>query len=84
MYEFLRFFEEKRKVFPMHLYIGYNKTTDWTIEITKKGMASEYPDARHIGPDVLIVDIYANDMELAFAKAHVELKEWLVIFEGGY
>lgn len=43
-----------------------------------------YPDAVHSGNDVVIVQVQHSDMELAFAKAHVELKEWLLEHDGGY
>ena len=84
MDDFLRFFDEKSSSFPMHLYIGYGKISDWTIYIVKQGMAYKYPNARHSGEDVVIADISECDMELAFAKAQVALKEWLSEFESGY
>lgn len=31
-----------------------------------------------------VVNVQHCDMEYAFAKAHVELKEWLLENEGGY
>ena len=37
MNDFLNFFNNKRKTFPMHLEILYNKTCDWSIYIYKKG-----------------------------------------------
>lgn len=37
MNEFLNFFNNKRKTFPMHLEILYKKTCDWSIYIYKKG-----------------------------------------------
>nr|DAD72659.1 MAG TPA: 30S ribosomal protein S27 [Siphoviridae sp. ct7EW56] len=48
------------------------------------GCADDYPEARHDGEDVIIVDKSDCDMEPCFAKAHVELKEWLLKFNGGY
>lgn len=87
MSDFLRFVDELRKHFPVHVEIYYSKTMDWCITITKVGCAADYPTARHGGEDsddVILVDVQSLDMELCFAKAHVALKEWLREFEGGY
>ena len=77
MNEFLKFFDEMAKKYPMHLSIGYSKVVDWNIYIYKKGCGEN-------GKDLVIVDVQDCDMELAFAKAQVELKEWLCDNEGGY
>lgn len=77
MSEFLKFFEQKSKNYPMHLEIGYNKVADWGIHIYKRGCGNG-------GKDLEIVNVSGCDMELCFAKAHVELKEWLLENEGGY
>lgn len=37
MNDFLRFFNKIAADYPMHLEIGYNKTTDWGIYIYKHG-----------------------------------------------
>jgi len=84
MSEFLTFFDEKVKSFPMHLDIYYSKIMSWVITVTKKDCASDYPDSPHDGNDVIIVEVNEPDMSLAFAKAQVELKEWLLEYEGGY
>lgn len=84
MNEFLKFFYDKAKDFPMHLEITYSKICDWNILIYKKGCADDYHKARRNGEDVVIVDENDCDMELCFAKAHVGLKEWLLKFNGGY
>lgn len=84
MEDFLRFFNDKRTVFPMHLEISYNKTCDWMIVIYKKGCADDYPYAQHDGDDVVVCHVQNIDMELCFAMAHVALKEWLLEFEEGY
>lgn len=84
MNEFLKFFDEKTKVFPMHLEITYSKICDWSIYIYKKGCAGDYPDAEHLGEDLVIVYEQSGDMELCFAQAHVALKKWLSEFDGGY
>lgn len=82
--EFMRFFDEKAKSFPMHLEIGYNKVADYGILIYKRGCAADYPKARKRGEDVIICQEESCDVELVFAKAYVALKEWLAEFEGGY
>ena len=84
MYEFLMYFDEKVHDFPMHLNIYYSKIVDWCIEITKVGCASDYPDCLHDGNDVVIVREQDLDIGLAFARAHIALKEWLSEYEGGY
>lgn len=84
MNEFLNFFDDKAKDFPMHLKITYSKICDWNILIYKRCCADDYPKARHDGEDVIIVNESDCDIELCFAKAHVELKEWLLEFNGGY
>lgn len=77
MNDFLKFFAEQIKAYPMHLEIGYNKVSDWTIYIYKRGCGEN-------GKDLEIVDVSDPDMELCFAKAQVQLKEWLSEHEGGY
>lgn len=84
MNEFLEFFNDKRRDFPMHLDINYSKVCDWQITIRKLGCAKDYPDALHIGNNVIICYEQDIDMELCFAKAHVALKQWLLEFEEGY
>ena len=84
MSDFLKFLDEKLKYFPMHVEIGYSKICDWTIYIYKQGCAKDYPESNKSGDDAVIVNVSACDMELCFAKAHVELKEWLSENEGGY
>ena len=77
MSEFLKFFEQKSKNCPIHLEIGYNKVVDCGIHIYKRGCGD-------CGKDLEIVNVSGCDMELCFAKEHVELKEWLLKNEGGY
>lgn len=84
MNEFLKFFDEKRKVFPMHLEITYSKVCDYAIFIYKKRCAEDYPDSRHSGDDAIICFEQGHDIELCFARAHVALKEWLLENTGGY
>jgi|GEM_PF-852150 hypothetical protein len=84
MNEFLKFFDEKRQVFPMHLEIYYSKIMDWCIRIWKEGMAKDYPGSLTSGDDAVLVQVNSTDMELCFAMAHVALKEWLFEHDGGY
>ena len=77
MSDFLKFFAEKVEYYPMHLEIYYSKNMDWVIHIWKKGCGEN-------GNDLNIVNIQDCDIELCFAKAQVELKEWLLEHEGGY
>lgn len=84
MQDFLKFLNEKLNNFPMHVNMGYNKTTDWCIYIYKKGCADDYPNSKRNGNDAVIADVQDCDMELAFARAHIKLKEWLIENCGGY
>ena len=84
MIEFLKFFDEKRRSFPMHLEITHSKICDWQILVYKAGCASDYPNALLDNDDVILVHEQSGDMELCFAKAYVALKEWLMEFDGGY
>lgn len=84
MDDFLRFFDEKKDYFPMHMEIYYSKIMDWCIDIYKKGCAADYPNAEHREDDVVIVQEQDLDMELCFARAQVALKEWLSEYNGGY
>lgn len=77
MNEFIKFFDEKSHYYPMHLEIYYSKITDWNIRVYKKGCGEN-------GSDLEILYVQHCDVELAFAKAQVELKEWLFENEGGY
>lgn len=77
MSEFLKFFDNKVKDYPMHMEIHYSKIMDWCICIYKKGCG------RNNG-DLEIISVQDCDMELCFAKAQVELKEWLLENQGGY
>lgn len=75
MNEFLKFFEEKSRRYPMHLNISYSRKCDWCIHIYKRGNTD---DERYLE----IVYIESCDMEYAFAKAQVMLKDFL--YNHGY
>ena len=77
MQEFMQFFNSKTKDYPMHLEIYYSKVMDWCIHVYKKGCGDN-------GSDLEILYIQESDIELCFAKAQVELKEWLLENKGGY
>ena len=77
MNEFLRFFDEKTEYFPMHMQIYYSSIQDWCISIWT-GRNNACHDKK------LIVDVQSCDMEYAFAKAQVKLKDYLSDHEGGY
>lgn len=84
MIEFLQFMDELRVRFPCHLEIYYSKIMDWCIDIRKYDCVSDFPDSAHIGRDVIMCKVSDTDMELAFAKAYVAVKEWLRENMGGY
>lgn len=85
MNEFLKFFDEHTKSFPMHLAIHYSKITDWCIAIYKIGCADMYPNERTTPEgDVIIAQVSDLDIELCFAKAYIQLKKWLRRCNGGY
>ena len=77
MNDFLKFFDDKTHDYPMHLEIYYSKICDWRIYIYKQGCGEN-------DKDLEICFVQDGDMELAFAKAYVQLKEWLIENNGGY
>lgn len=68
---FLLFFDSIRDRFSFTLKIYNSSIMDWCITICNKHRQD-------------IIDVQESDIFLAFAKAHVELKEWLVENNGGY
>ena len=77
MNDFLLFFDEKIHSYPMHLEISYSKICDWTIHVYKKGCGEN-------GTDLEILFVQSCDIEYAFAKAQVILKDFLSENNGGY
>lgn len=75
--EFLVFFDAIKESHPMHLEIGYSKIMDWCIHIWRKGTGED-------GKDQEVLLVQSNDLEYAFAKAQVMLKDWLIENMGGY
>ncbi len=70
MNEFLNFFDEMRTRQGYKLKIYYSSIMDWNIEI-------------YLG-EKKIFGIQDCDKELAFAKAQVLFKEWLIKNNEGY
>ena len=84
MNDFLKFIDELVHDFPVHVSIYYSKISDWHIRVYKKECASEFPESPRIENDAILCDVQSCDMELAFAMAHVEVKNWLCEYNGGY
>ena len=77
MDDFLKFFAEKVKTYPMHLEITYSKVTDWGVREWRRGTA-------YAGADEELVNVQDCAAALCFAVAQVQLKNWLLEHEGGY
>lgn len=84
MGEFLLWLEEMNKRFPMEISMGYSKITDWCINIRKPNCKGEYPDSKYSGDDAIICDAQSCDVQLAFAMAQYQTKEWFSDNLGGY
>lgn len=84
MVDFLRFIDELKNAFPIHVEIYYSRVMDWCIKVYKKGCAADYPASEADGQDAILCNVQKSDIELAFAKAHVQVKEWLLENTGGY
>jgi len=77
MNEFLSFIDELADRYKIHVEIYYSSIMDWCVKVYRKGCEKD-------GKDLVMCDTQSCDMKLAFAKAQVELKEWLSENEGGY
>lgn len=64
----------------MHLKINYSKMNNWNIYIYRRNCGEKGTDIKIIE----IVNVSDCDMELCFAKAQVQFKEWLLENNGGY
>lgn len=84
MNDFLLFIDDLASRFPVHVEIYYSYIMDWCIKVYRKGAADDYPESMRIGNDAILCDVQDCDMQLAFAKAHVCVKEWLLKNNGGY
>lgn len=49
---------------------------DWTIDIGYKTTSSKHGES--------VIHIQNSDRQLAFARAQVALKDWLLVNKGGY
>lgn len=77
MNEFMKFFAEKARDYPMHLKITYCKICDWEVHIFKRGVGEN-------GSDLEIFYDSHCDPEYLFAKAQIALKDHLSEYCGGY
>ena len=76
MNDFLRFYNEIEHNRGWALEIYHSSIIDWSITIGYKSTHDKYGEK--------IIYVSDCDMEYAFAKAQIELKDWLIKNEGGY
>jgi hypothetical protein len=76
MSDFLKFYDRIKHNKGWALEIYHSSIMDWCISIGYKTTHPKHGE--------MILYVQSCDMELAFAKAQVELKEWLLKNEGGY
>ena len=74
MTEFLHFIDKIKYNRKVWLEVAYSSVVDWYISV--------YLIVN--GKKECVVNSRSCDMEYTFAKAHTELKEWLLENEGGY
>lgn len=72
MTEFLKFFCKKSRVYPIQLKVYYEKGLGVCVSVYNAEGDKE------------ILFVHGLDIGLVFAKAQVQLKEWLLENEGGY
>lgn len=77
MDDFLRFIDGLSSKFPIRIEISHSGVMDWCITVYKQEGDSDYKES-------LICHAQDSDMELCFAKAHVEVKHWMLAHVGGY
>jgi hypothetical protein len=75
MQEFLRFYNEK-STGDWILEIYHSDVRYWTIKIAYKNTHPKYGET--------IIDVQSSDIDLVFARAQVEFKEWLLDTVGMY
>jgi hypothetical protein len=75
--DFLKFFNEVAQPYGLLLSVDCNNINEWNVLIQKRIYEK---DKDNIG----ICNIRSYDMELCFAQAQVELKNWLTENMGGY
>lgn len=76
MHDFLKFYDGIKHGKGWALNIYHSSITDWCIRVEYKTTHPKYGET--------IIHVQCSDMELAFAKAQVALKEWLLENDGGY
>lgn len=76
MESFLKFYDGVNFKNGFALEIYHSSIVDWSICIGYKATNPKHGE--------YIVKVQHCDMELAFAKAQVEFKEWLLENKGGY
>lgn len=81
MDDFLRFIDGLSSKLPIRIEISHSGVTDWVMDwcitVYKQGGDPDYKES-------LICHAQDSDMELCFAKAHVEVKHWMRVHVGGY
>jgi hypothetical protein len=75
MEEFLKFYNHVKKDF-WTLNIYHSRIVDWGITVGYNSTHSKNGET--------IIQVQNCDIEYVFAKAQVELKDWLLENEGGY
>lgn len=76
MESFLKWFDEIADNYGFAMDIRYSSVVDWSITIGYK--------YTHQNKDDIVVQVQDCDIDLAFAKAQVQLKEWLLENKDGY
>lgn len=76
MDEFFKLYNAKSNNRGWNLQVYHSSITDWTIKVGYKSTHPKHGDT--------IITVQHCDVEYAFAKAQVMLKEWLLENEGGY
>ena len=76
MHDFLKFYDSIQHGKGWALQIYHSSIVDWSISLGYKLTHPKHGEE--------IFSVQHCDMKLAFAKAQVALKEWLLENEGGY
>lgn len=76
MSDFLKFYNSIKSNHSFALEIYHSSIMDWCITIGYKVTSIKHGET--------IIHVQSCDMELVFAMAQVELKNWLSENEGGY
>jgi hypothetical protein len=76
MNEFIKLYDDKSYERGWSLEIYHSSIMDWCITVGYKVTHPKHGET--------LIRVQNCDVEFAFAKAQVELKEWLSEHEGGY